>query len=78
MNGADSLLQSNSLLFLGLYVWALFWKGIALWKAANGKQRNWFIALLVLNTVGIVEILYLFKFATKPLTIKELRSWFVK
>lgn len=75
MNGLDSMLQTNSLLFLLLYVWSLFWKGAALWRAANGRQRNWFIALLVLNTVGILEIVYLFKFATKPLTFKELRSW---
>ena len=58
-----------------IYVWSLFWKGIALWRSANLKQRNWFVALLVLNTVGIVELVYLFKFAEKKLTIKEMKSW---
>ena len=58
-----------------LYIWSLAAKGLALWRTSNLKQRNWFIAILVLNTVGIVELVYLFKFATKPLTIKEIRSW---
>lgn len=62
-------------LFLILYIWSLLWKGFALWRSAHLKQRNWFIAILVLNTVGILEIIYLFKFATKPLTVKEIKSW---
>ncbi len=62
-------------LLLVLYIWSLIIKGIALWRAAHLKQRNWFVAILVLNTIGIVELVYLFKFATKRLTIKEVRSW---
>ena len=40
-------------------VWSLFWKGMALWTAAKNNQRNWFIALLVVNTLGVLEALYL-------------------
>jgi len=40
-------------------VWSLFWKGLALWHAAKRSQPWWFIALLVVNTVGILEICYL-------------------
>lgn len=43
--------------------WSLFWKGLALWKSARNDERYWFIALLVINTVGILEMLYLFLFA---------------
>ncbi len=53
-------------------------KGFALWRASQGKQRNWFIVLFVLipiNEFGIVEILYLFKFAKKRLTLAEISSW---
>lgn len=39
--------------------WSLFWKGMALWKAAKNNQRNWFIALLMVNTLGVLEALYL-------------------
>jgi hypothetical protein len=46
-----------------LLVWTLIWKGFALWRAANKQQKYWFIAMLVLNTAGIVEIVYLFVFS---------------
>lgn len=50
-------------------MWSLVWKGLALWQAAHRKQKNWFIALLALNTVGIFELLYLFRVQRKPLYI---------
>ncbi len=53
-------------------------KGFALWRAAGSKQRNWFLVLFVLlpiNEFGIVEIIFLFKFAKKKLTISEIQSW---
>ncbi len=43
-----------------LMVWSLFWKGLALWHSAKRGQGWWFVALLVLNTAGILEIVYLF------------------
>lgn len=42
-----------------LVVWTLYWKYQALWYAAKHDHKWWFIALLVTNTVGILEILYL-------------------
>lgn len=38
---------------------------MALWRAAELKHKKWFLALLVVNTAGIVEILYLFVFSKK-------------
>ncbi len=52
-------------LFVVLVVWALIWKGIALWKAARNGSKVWYIALLVCNTVGILEIIYIFFFNKK-------------
>lgn len=46
-----------------LMVWSLVWKGLALWKAAHREEKKWFVALLVLNTLGILEILYLYVFS---------------
>jgi len=42
-----------------LLAWAIFWKGLALWRAARLKQLGWYIALLVINTLGLLEIVYL-------------------
>lgn len=68
----------NPVVILLISVWTLFWKGIALWRSAQAKQKYWFIVILLLNIFGIVEIVYLFKFAKKPLTISEMRSWIGK
>ncbi len=51
--------------FLVLMIWSLVWKGIALWKSAQNKRIDWFVVLLILNTVGILEILYIFVFSKK-------------
>ena len=48
---------------LPLLVWTLIWKGWALWLAARRGELSWFIALLVLNTVGLLEIFYIFVIA---------------
>lgn len=40
--------------------WVIFWKGLALWKSAGKKQLAWFIILLIINTIGILEIVYIF------------------
>ena len=49
-------------IILILVFWEIFWKGIALWKAARNSQKYWFVALLILNTAGILPILYIFLF----------------
>ena len=42
--------------------WSLIWKGLALWKSATKRHLVWFMILLVVNTLGILEILYIFYF----------------
>jgi hypothetical protein len=49
--------------FLVVMLWTIVWKGLALWHAARREERWWFLALLVLNTAGILEIVYLFAVA---------------
>ncbi|QQG43784.1 MAG: hypothetical protein HYW45_02075 [Candidatus Daviesbacteria bacterium] len=34
-------------------------RGIGMWHAARNNQRNWFIALLVINSAGILPAVYL-------------------
>ncbi len=43
--------------------WSIIWKGIALWKAARIGEKVWFVVILGVNTLGILEILYLFLFS---------------
>lgn len=51
------------ILFVILMIWSVVWKGLALWKAARQGSKPWFIVLLIVNTLGILEIIYLFIFA---------------
>jgi len=46
-----------------LALWTIPWKGVALWKASRRNEKWWFIALLVINTLGLLEILYIFVFS---------------
>lgn len=57
--------QQVVVLFYLLILWTIPWKGIALWKSARRVEKWWFIALLVVNTIGILEILYIFIFSKK-------------
>ena len=57
-------------LFMAVLLCVLILKGYALWHAARNSQKWWFIALLVINTMGILEIAYLVWFRPKS-GIKE-------
>jgi len=48
-----------------IIVWSMIWKGIALWKSARLGHKGWFVALLIINTVGILEIIYIYAIAKK-------------
>ncbi len=48
-----------------LALWELYWKGKALWAAARNSQSWWFIALLVINSAGILPIIYILFFQKK-------------
>lgn len=60
-----ALTPGVQLLILVLIVWSLIWKGIALWKAARSSHKAWFVVLLIVNSVGILEILYIYVFSKK-------------
>jgi methionyl-tRNA synthetase len=54
-----NMLPWMSIGFIPLMFWSLTWKGLALWHAAKRDDKWWFIGLLVVNTVGILELCYL-------------------
>jgi len=65
-NTIASALHVGHGITLGIFalvaIWSLSWKGVALWYAARNHQKKWFIIILILNTLGIIEIIYLFGF----------------
>ncbi len=72
LNGLQSI---NPFFLYFAFIWSLVWKGLALWRAAKKNQKNWFVAILVLNTVGVLEIVYLFYFAKERMKLNELAFW---
>ncbi len=47
-------------ILLLIMVWVLPWKGYSMWLAAKSNNKKWFVALLVLNTLAILDIIYIF------------------
>jgi hypothetical protein len=61
----EEFISQNAWLIPLLVIWVLPWKGVALWKAAKNNHKTWFIVLLVLNSLAILEIIYIFVIAKK-------------
>ena len=60
-----SQLQQWAWLLLLITIWTLPWKGVALWKAAKNNDKVWFVIFLLANTLGLLEIIYIFIFSKK-------------
>jgi len=56
------LIENPWVIWLAL-IWTIPWKGIALWRAVKLDHKWWFIALLIVNTLAVLEILYIFIFS---------------
>lgn len=65
IQGLEQFLIQNNYILVVLTMWVLPWKGWALWKAAKLDSKKWFIAILILNTLAILDILYIFVFSKK-------------
>jgi methionyl-tRNA synthetase len=61
--GMMELLGINPWVFGIILVWSAVWKLLALWKSARKGSPIWFVILAVINTMGILEILYIFVFS---------------
>lgn len=61
------------MLFLMLIIaWSGIWKALALWKASRLGSKAWFVTLFILNTAGVLEILYIFVFSKMTKKTKQL------
>jgi hypothetical protein len=48
-----------NLFLIPLVIFDLVLRGFALWRAAKNNQNIWFIALLIVNSAGILPLIYL-------------------
>ncbi len=59
----------NILVLIAIMSWVLPWKGVALWYAARQGHKYWFVALLVINSLALLDIFYIFAIARrKPIS----------
>jgi len=58
-------MESLILWLIPIIIWELIWKGIALWKSAQNSQKAWFIVILIVNTIGLLSIIYILFFQNK-------------
>ena len=66
----------NNLIMILILLWTLPWKIYSLWTAVKNKHKIWFVVLIVFNTVGILEIIYIFFIAKKKWS--EVKSAFIR
>ncbi len=61
--------------FIPLIVfWTIPWKGVALWRASKNNHKKWFVALLVLNTLAVLEIIYIYFFSKNKQAVANRES----
>lgn len=54
-----------NILTIIIIIWSLAWKCYSAWIAAGRREKKWFVALIVFNTVGILDMIYIFFIAKK-------------
>lgn len=61
----QNFITQNTWIIVLFLLWTIPWKGAAMWRSARRGHAGWFLIFLVVNTLGILEILYLFIFSRK-------------
>ena len=60
MNIVEQVPLSTLGLLALLFLWVLAVKGYALWTAARREEKWWFIFFLFFQTLGILELAYIY------------------
>lgn len=51
--------KRQGLLLAVLVSWSLGWKAVSLWHAARDGSKPWYSALLLVNSAGILDAIYI-------------------
>lgn len=70
MENMFSVILEKPWIIISLLLWMIPWKGWALWRSARNGHMGWFVVLLIVNTLAILEIIYIF-FVSQSKTKKE-------
>jgi len=67
----EKLLLEHLWIVIVVLLLTLPFKAAALWRSARRSHLGWFLALLILNTLAILDILYIFVFSSWGLGKKD-------
>jgi len=56
---SEFIIPKSNFLLIILTIWDIIWRGLALWRSARREEKWWFVALLIINSIGILPIIYL-------------------
>lgn len=56
-------------------LWSALWKMVALYTAGKKTHKGWFVAVFFINTVGVLEIIYLAFFSNTDVRATRRRSY---
>jgi len=60
-------------------IWTIIWKAIGCWRAARKGHLIWFVLFFIVNTVGILPIVYIlffenFNYSNKKAVRKKVKK----
>lgn len=67
----ENFLLENLWIVILIIAWSIPWKGIALWRSARNEHLAWFVALLFINSMAILDIIYILIFSRSKREISE-------
>lgn len=69
-------IYTNLWIAVPLVIWTLAWKGRGMWRAAQNRQPVWFIVMFLVQSLGIIPIVYLalLQKAPKPKKARKKRK----
>lgn len=71
IQNVQNFFSEHPVLAFVIMIWTVAWKGFALWRSAQLSHKKWFVIILVLNTLGILDIIYLYFVAKKYTVVSE-------
>ncbi len=63
-----SFIEQNIAWLLPLIIGDSILRGYSLWKASQSSRKYWFIALFIVNSLGLLPLIYLIFIDRKKLT----------
>ena len=62
---------ANQWALMPIFVWDVTWRLLAMWRAVKENQKIWFVLFMIVNSVGLLPIIYLVFVAKEKFWVKK-------